>query len=225
MSKTFGVFPLGTAYLPGEKVILRVFEDRYLTLMQDLKESQFGFVSVLIEQGSEVGGGDKRFSHGVHLQVANIFEADIGLVVEAHATVRVKIVKWLDEDPYPVGEIVFLPEGEPTQNHIHEAASAISLLAQRIRTLHVMIDELHPGISKDAVGLSTLTTIAAGRWWASGVSYDEVNRAFWVIASLVPCGSLDRYELLLPETILKRIAILRNTIEHVSELITFQQRN
>jgi hypothetical protein len=225
MSQTSGVFPLGTSYFPGEKVVLRVFEDRYLNLMQDIKMTHNSFVSVLIEQGSEVGGGDKRFSYGVHVKVENIYEADIGVVVEAQATERVKIVSWLGEYPYPMCEFVAIRDEVPTQQHIHEAASAISLLAQRIRTLHVMIEDAasrsHNGLANEP----QLTTIAGGRWWAAGVSIEEVNRAFWVIASLVPCGPLDRYELLLPETILKRISILRNTIEHVTELIAFQQRN
>ena len=49
MSFTSGIFPLGTAYLPGEKVVLRVFESRYLELMNDIGSSDFSFLSVLIE--------------------------------------------------------------------------------------------------------------------------------------------------------------------------------
>jgi Lon protease-like protein len=94
MSFTSGVFPLGTAYLPGEKVVLRVFESRYLELMNDIGESDYSFLSVLIEQGSEVGGGDRRFSHGVRIKVENIFEADVGLVVEARAQERIKVLNW-----------------------------------------------------------------------------------------------------------------------------------
>jgi hypothetical protein len=223
MSQTFGVFPLGTSYLPGEKVVLRVFEDRYISLLQDISTSTLCFVSVLIEQGSEVGGGDKRFSHGVVLKVEKIFEADFGLVVEAQATERVKVLAWLSDDPYPMGECVHIQDLVPSQTQVHEAASSISLLAQRVRTLHVMIDDLRERPHTTHVSHPELTTIAGGRWWASGVGLDEVNRAFWAIAALVPCGPLDRYELLLPETMLTRISVLRNIIDHVSELITFQQ--
>jgi hypothetical protein len=225
MGDTFGIFPLGTAYLPGEKVVLRVFEPRYLELMNDIENSQDIFVSVLIAQGSEVGGGDRRFSHGVAVKLENIYTADFGLVVEGLAQHRVKVDKWTDDNSYPSGEIEFLEDVEPDQKMVHEAASSISLLAQRIRTLHVMLGMSDEDTARSLVAHGQLTTIAAGRWWGPGVSHGEVSRAFWAIAALVPCGPLDRYELLLPDTVLKRISLLRNIIEHVSEVIAFQQRN
>jgi len=225
MSFSSGIFPLGTAYLPGEKVVLRIFESRYLDLMNDIEQSDFSFLSVLIEQGSEVGGGDRRFSHGVRLKVEDIFEADVGLVVEAHAQQRVKVLKWLDDKAYPSGEYEFMLDTQPTQNQVHEAASSISLLAQRIRTLLVMLGAIDAETNTAMAADFQLTTIAGGRWWAPGISFSEVERAFWAIAAVMPCGPLDRYELLLPDTLLKRIALLKNTIEHVSEVVAFQQRN
>jgi hypothetical protein len=225
MGDIFGVFPLGTAYLPGEKVVLRVFEPRYLDLMNDIEDSHDTFVSVLIAQGSEVGGGDRRFSHGVTIKAENIYAADFGLVVEGLAQHRVRVDRWSDDNSYPSGEIEFLEDVQPEQKTVHEAASLISLMAQRIRTLHVMLGLSDQDTAIPIVANGHLTTIAAGRWWGPGVSHGEVTRAFWTIAALVPCGPLDRYELLLPDTVLKRISLLRNTIEHVSEVIAFQQRN
>lgn len=217
------VFPIGTAYLPGEKVVLRVFETRYLELMDDIANTDFSFVSVLIEQGSEVGGGDRRFPYGVLLKVHNVLETDMGLAVEATAQHRVKILTWLDTHQYPSGVYEFMVDSEPTQNQVHEAASSISLLAQRIRTLHVMLNMVNPVTNTAMAADSALTTLAGGRWWGPGVSSAEVDRAFWTIAALVPCGPLDRYELLLPDSILRRISLLKNTIEHVSEIVAFQQ--
>jgi hypothetical protein len=225
MSFSSGIFPLGTAYLPGEKVVLRIFESRYLELLNDIGQSDNSFLSVLIEQGSEVGGGDRRFSHGVRIKVENIFEADVGLVVEAHAQQRVKVLNWRDEKPYPYGEYEFLTDTEPSQNEVHEAASSISLLAQRIRTLLVMLGAIDTETNTAVVADFQLTTIAGGRWWGQGITASEVERAFWAIATVMPCGPLDRYELLLPDTLLKRITLLKNTIEHVSEVVAFQQRN
>jgi Lon protease-like protein len=225
MSFISGIFPLGTAYLPGEKVVLRVFESRYLELMHDIGSSDFSFLSVLIEQGSEVGGQDRRFSHGVRIEVENIFAADVGLVVEAHAQQRVKVLNWRDDKAYPSGEYEFMSDAETTQNQVHEAASSISLLAQRIRTLLVALGAIDTDTNTAVAADFQLTTIAGGRWWGPGISFSEVERAFWAIATVMPCGPLDRYELLLPDTLLKRIALLKNTIEHVSEVVAFQQRN
>jgi uncharacterized protein len=225
MTFVSGIFPLGTAYLPGEKVVLRVFETRYLELMDDIGESEYSFLSVLIEQGSEVGGGDRRFSHGVRIKVENIYEAEIGLVVEARAQERIMVLNWSDHKSYPSGEYEFLFDVVPTQNQVHEAASSISLLAQRIRTLLVSLGAMNPDNTTAMAADNHLTTIAGGRWWGPGVTHSEVERAFWAIATVMPCGPLDRYELLLPDSLLKRIALLRNTIEHVTEIVAFQQRN
>lgn len=225
MSFESGIFPLGTAYLPGEKVVLRVFESRYLELMDDIGETDNSFLSVLIEQGSEVGGGDRRFSHGVRIEVENIFEADVGLIVEGRAQERVEVVNWLDQKSYPSGEYEFVVDVVPTQNQVHEAASSISLLAQRIRTLLVTLGAMDSETNTAIAADVHLTTIAGGRWWGPGVTLSEVERAFWAIATVMPCGPLDRYELLLPDSLLKRIALLRNTIEHVTEIVAFQQRN
>ena len=57
------MFPLGNVTLPGELVPLRVFEPRYRRLVLDcLAGDTAVFGIVLIERGSEVGGGDQRSS-------------------------------------------------------------------------------------------------------------------------------------------------------------------
>ena len=53
------MFPLGTVLLPGGVLPLHVFEPRYRKMVTDCVESpdhEFGVV--LIERGSEVGGGE-----------------------------------------------------------------------------------------------------------------------------------------------------------------------
>ncbi|GAB3116182.1 LON peptidase substrate-binding domain-containing protein [Janibacter alkaliphilus] len=54
------IFPLGTVLLPGGHLPLQIFEPRYLTLLQDLREREpaerlFGVVA--IRRGHEVGAG------------------------------------------------------------------------------------------------------------------------------------------------------------------------
>lgn len=222
---TSGVFPLSMAYLPSEKVLLRIFEDRYLQMFEDILNHDSSFVSVLISQGSEVGGGDRRFSYGVLVNVEKIHDSDVGLIVEGKASQRVEIVEWTTDIPYPKASWQSLSDIEVTQDQIHEAASSISLLAQRIRTLHAMIDIADTSSQTGSVPQSVLTTIAGGRWWANGISKDEVNRAFWNIAVQLPCGAFDRYELLARDSITQRVSQLRNMIDHVTEIIAFQQQN
>ena len=54
------MFPLGTVLLPGAVLPLHVFEPRYRQLVQDCLAGEPEFGVVLIERGSEVGGGDQR---------------------------------------------------------------------------------------------------------------------------------------------------------------------
>ncbi len=54
------MFPLGTVLLPGQTLPLHVFEPRYRELVRVCLDGDGTFGVVLIERGSEVGGGDVR---------------------------------------------------------------------------------------------------------------------------------------------------------------------
>ena len=58
------MFPLGTVLLPSVLLPLHIFEERYRTLIRDVLDADREFGVVLIERGSEVGGGDTRSSVG-----------------------------------------------------------------------------------------------------------------------------------------------------------------
>lgn len=219
MSQHSAVFPLGTTYLPGELVVLRVFEPRYVAMFTPPPAS---FVTVLIAQGSEVGGEDKRYPFGVRVQMLQVGQADFGLVVQGTVTRRTRVDEWLPDDPYPRAVVHDLTDDTLTQAQCHDAASSVSLLAQSIRMLHERI-ATHQNRQHTAAPVNPLlATIASGRWWATGVSQEEVSRAFWSIAALTPCGPIDRYDLLQPSSLMDRISRLRATIEHVTEVLSFQ---
>ena len=55
-----GMFPLSAVLYPHAQIPLHVFEPRYRALMHDCLEADRRFGVVLIEHGSEVGGGDQR---------------------------------------------------------------------------------------------------------------------------------------------------------------------
>ena len=58
------MFPLGTVLFPHALLPLRVFEPRYRTMTAHVMRGDAEFGVVLIERGSEVGGGDIRFDVG-----------------------------------------------------------------------------------------------------------------------------------------------------------------
>ncbi|MGZ4700329.1 MAG: LON peptidase substrate-binding domain-containing protein, partial [Ilumatobacteraceae bacterium] len=67
------MFPLGTVLLPGVVLPLHVFEPRYQQLVRDcLDASEHEFGVVLIDRGSEVGGGDSRLPIGVIARLVQV---------------------------------------------------------------------------------------------------------------------------------------------------------
>lgn len=51
----FPVFPLRNPCFPGHKIPLRIFEERYLKMLQDIEEDP-RFIIAMISSGEEVGG-------------------------------------------------------------------------------------------------------------------------------------------------------------------------
>ena len=66
------MFPLGSVLFPHAALPLHVFEPRYRALVEDCLAGEPDFGVVLIERGSEVGGGETCFGVGT---VTRIVEA------------------------------------------------------------------------------------------------------------------------------------------------------
>ena len=96
------MFPLGTVALPGVALPLQVFEPRYRALVMTCLTEDRLFGSVLIDRGSEVGGGDRRVDVGSLIRIIQSEElpdgrwAVVGIGVE-----RLRVVEWLPDDPFP----------------------------------------------------------------------------------------------------------------------------
>ena len=64
------MFPLGSLLFPHMPLRLQVFEPRYLQMLAELIEARaVRFGVVLIERGTEVGGGEQRFDVGTVAEV------------------------------------------------------------------------------------------------------------------------------------------------------------
>ena len=71
------MFPLGSVLFPHAVLPLHVFEPRYLALVERCLAGDQEFGVVLIERGSEVGGGDVRFSVGTVTRIVQIGRAHV----------------------------------------------------------------------------------------------------------------------------------------------------
>ena len=97
------MFPLSAVLFPHASMPLHVFEPRYRELMRDCLAGDARFGVVLIERGSEVGGGDERSGLGTRGVITKSVELPDGrwvLQLEGEAVIEVE--QWLPDDPYPV---------------------------------------------------------------------------------------------------------------------------
>ncbi len=67
----FPVFPLRSVCFPGHRIALRIFEERYLRLLEDAADHPH-FVISLISHGSEVGGPATPFRVGTLVRFESI---------------------------------------------------------------------------------------------------------------------------------------------------------
>ncbi|MBV8561278.1 MAG: LON peptidase substrate-binding domain-containing protein, partial [Acidimicrobiia bacterium] len=111
MTELLPMFPLQTVLFPGVALPLHVFEPRYRALTRDCLDGDRRFGVVLIERGSEVGGGDVRVSVGTCAHVTEAAELEDGrwllMVVGAE---RIAVRRWLPDDPYPRAEVEALAD-------------------------------------------------------------------------------------------------------------------
>ena len=105
------MFPLGSVLFPTRVLPLHVFEPRYRMLAEHCLAGDGMFGVVLIERGSEVGGGDVRFSVGTLAHIVQAERvADGRLAVIVVGARRLRVREWLPDDPYPRARIDFLED-------------------------------------------------------------------------------------------------------------------
>lgn len=114
------MFPLETVLFRTMVLPLHVFEERYRALVRDVVDGERQFGVVLIERGSEVGGGDQRANLGTVAQILEVQELDDGrFALVTIGSQRIAITRWLDDDPYPRAEVEAVLEREGAADTAH----------------------------------------------------------------------------------------------------------
>ena len=109
------MFPLGSVVLPGVGLPLQIFEPRYRALVMTCLTQDRLFGSVLIERGSEVGGGDQRGTVGALIRIVQAEEAPDGRwAVMGVGIERLRVLEWLPDDPFPRALVEVWPDGVTT---------------------------------------------------------------------------------------------------------------
>jgi Lon protease-like protein len=188
------MFPLGTVLFPHALLPLHVFEPRYRTMTARVLRDDGELGVVLIERGSEVGGGDARFGIGTVARVVRAQELpDGGYALATVGIRRVRIERWLPDDPYPLAEVVDVaeppaPEAATMERARARACAALEVVGALYRQLDPRIPDI-PDVS------------------------EMPERASYEIAALAPIGPLDAQRVLETVPVEDRLALLAELLD------------
>lgn len=206
-SYELAMFPLGQVLFPSLVLPLHVFEPRYRALFSaivdasdhDPHASEFGVV--LIERGSEVGGGDVRSHVGT---VARVVRAEAtadgrwGILAVGHR--RIRVVEWLDDDPWPRALLVDWPDMDGQVNADHLAAATAQV--RRALALAIELDDPAPDPTFE-------------------LDADAVVATFQ-LSALAPLGPFDQQQLLATEGANERLSELQAMVSDQARV--FEER-
>jgi Lon protease-like protein len=188
------MFPLSAVLFPHATMPLHVFEPRYRQLMHECLEGDPRFGVVLIERGSEVGGGDQRARLGTRGVITRAAELPDGRwVLEVRGEVVVQIDEWLPDDPYPQA-LVREPEPLPAPDSEMDPGPLLDDAAQRVRRARALLAEqgggpaLEPGLALDGGG--------------------DADVAAWELCAVAPVNAYDAQRLLAAGGSGERLALL-----------------
>ncbi|MBJ8338268.1 LON peptidase substrate-binding domain-containing protein [Antrihabitans sp. YC3-6] len=201
------MFPLGAALLPGERLPLQIFEPRYVAMIQAcLAAPQPRFGVVLITRGREVGGGDERALVGTAALIGSCVELPDGRFgIIAVGEQRLRIVRWLLDDPYPRAEVEFWPD-EPDG----DPAAALARVGE-------LTDELeaswHDLAAKSGAPVPT---------FADPPLVSEPTPRSFALASGLPIGESDRQKVLSAAGPTTRLHVLADALSDVIAVLQFR---
>ena len=198
------MFPLGTVLLPGDDLPLRIFEPRYLAMLERCLAGDGRFGVVLIERGSEVGGGDARTDVGTIAQIDQYIRAAGGrFSLVCRGTERVRVTRWLPDDPHPLAEV------EPWPDREQGAVDLIPLLERR------------DTVERLAARLAREEGRAVRPWPEVTLPEDPTARSF-VLTKALPLTDSDRQRALAAPGPADRVRVLEEAIDDVIATLRFR---
>jgi len=140
------LFPLRTVLFPGGFLPLRIFEQRYLTMVRDCASNDTGFGVCLIREGEEAVSPVKTTDLGTHAQIVDWYTLEDGLLgVSAIGTVRFLTENtWRQDDGLFRARVRIVPE--PPECQMPESFSVLSDVLGRFME---KVGDHYPGYTPD----------------------------------------------------------------------------
>ncbi|MBT5331834.1 MAG: ATP-dependent protease La domain-containing protein [Porticoccaceae bacterium] len=187
------LFPLGRAVLPGARLKLQLFEQRYLKLIRKCLADEEGFGIVGLKSGGEAVADSEFYSAGCRVRIDDWDQLQNGLLgisVSADQPFVVKTARQ-NEDGLWLAEVEWLRDDWPERSSQSDFAS-------------------------DYRGLIDLYESLAAHSGAPVNPVEDAAILGWAIASILPLSNEDFSELLMECNPLKRLECLALKIDQLS---------
>ena len=195
--RTIPMFPLSLVLFPGQILPLHIFEDRYRIMVEEIIDKDREFGVVLIERGSEVGGGDTRKNVGTLAEIIDSEKSSDGRwLLITKGTKRIETSRWLEDSPYPRAEVSFLDEEELVSCDTEEWLKIVTHMRRVLAVLAELGDEVAPISIK--------------------ISEDPYMGSFQM-SSILPITPFDSQKLLEVDSVNKRCALLKKFLVNLEE--------
>jgi uncharacterized protein len=192
------MFPLSAVLFPHASMPLHVFEPRYRELMRDCLAGDARFGVVLIERGSEVGGGDERSGLGTRGVITKSVELPDGRwVLQLEGEALIEVEQWLPDDPYPVALVRETAQVPPPG----DAGPLVGAAGQRVRRARALLAE-----QGGAAPLSPELALDGG---------GDADLASWQLCAVAPLSAYDAQRLLAADGAPARLQLLAGLMEEL----------
>lgn len=193
------MFPLGSVLLPHQPLGLHVFEPRYRALVHDCLAGDRTFGVVLIERGSEVGGGDARFDVGCTARIVGAEETPDGRwALTCTGGDRIRVRGWLEDDPYPRADVDVLEDGPWTA----DAGIALQGAVAAFRRVVELAEQLGATVDPGILDL-----------------HGPASRDHWDLVGRAPIAELDKLGILAAETPERRLDLLADELAAIADVL------
>ena len=204
------MFPLEVALLPDQDLPLRIFEPRYVALVQHCVDSGDPFGVVLISRGREVGGDDSRCDVGVLSRITECVDQGANrYALSCRTGERIRVCQWLPDDPYPRATVALWPD---------EPGDAVT--SAQLRDVEDKVIDLFERIAQARGVVLPDRDVLLG-YGEADPDADAGQRLF-TLASRIPLGAADRYSVLSAPSAADRLAALSEAVVAVAEMVEFQ---
>ena len=194
---TIPIFPLSLVLFPGQILPLHIFEIRYRTMVEEIIDEGRKFGVVLIERGSEVGGGETRKNVGTLAEIIDSEKSSDGRwLLITKGMRRIQISKWLEDSPYPRAEISFVDDEESIICDREEWLKTVN----HMRRVLAILAELGDDVSPFSIEISEDPLLG---------SYE--------MSSVIPVTPFDSQKLLEADSVKKRCDLLKEFLINLEE--------